>query len=117
MAGRPGEGVALPKIIPVELPEFSQIALPYDFYSEADLAHRVVYVEASRGCPFTCEFCLSSLDIPVRAVPLETFLAEMQKLQLEVIPLKGEQIQKLAEEVGNVPPAILQRVKAIYPVN
>jgi tripartite-type tricarboxylate transporter receptor subunit TctC len=45
------------------------------------------------------------------------YLADMNKLQLEVIPLKGEQIQKLAEEVGNVSPAILQRVKAIYPVN
>ena len=70
----------LSKIIPAELPEFSHLALPYDFYTEADLAHRIVYVEASRGCPFTCEFCLSSLDIPVRQVPLEIFLAAMQKL-------------------------------------
>jgi radical SAM superfamily enzyme YgiQ (UPF0313 family) len=69
-----------PKIIPAELPEFSRLALPYDFYTEADLAHRIVYVEASRGCPFTCEFCLSSLDIPVRQVPLAPFLAAMQKL-------------------------------------
>jgi len=70
----------LPKIIPAELPDFSRIALPYEFYTDADISHRVVYVEASRGCPFTCEFCLSSLDIPVRAVPIEKFLAEMQKL-------------------------------------
>ncbi len=70
----------LPKIIPAELPDFSRIALPYDFYTEADLAHRIIYVEASRGCPFTCEFCLSSLDIPVRQVPLDKFLAAMQKL-------------------------------------
>ena len=69
-----------PKIIPAPLPELSQLALPYQFYDADDLAHRVVYVEASRGCPFTCEFCLSSLDIPVRAVALEPFLAEMQKL-------------------------------------
>ena len=69
-----------PKIIPAELPDFSRIALPYDYYTEADLAHRVVYVEASRGCPFTCEFCLSSLDIPVRQVPLDKFLAAMQRL-------------------------------------
>lgn len=74
-------GERLPgKIIPAELPDFSRIALPYDLYNEADLAHRIVYVEASRGCPFTCEFCLSSLDIPVRAVPLPSFLGEMQKL-------------------------------------
>ena len=70
----------LPKIISAELPEFSKIALPYDLYTDDDLTHRIIYVEASRGCPFTCEFCLSSLDIPVRQVPLEKFLGEMQKL-------------------------------------
>jgi len=69
-----------PKVIPAELPDFSRLALPYEFYTDADLAHRIIYVEASRGCPFTCEFCLSSLDIPVRAVPLEKFLAALQKL-------------------------------------
>jgi radical SAM superfamily enzyme YgiQ (UPF0313 family) len=71
---------ALPKIIPAEPPDFSRLALPYDWYTEADVAHRVVYVEASRGCPFTCEFCLSSLEIPVRAAPLETFLGALQTL-------------------------------------
>jgi radical SAM superfamily enzyme YgiQ (UPF0313 family) len=70
----------LPKIIPAELPDFSRLALPYEFYDAKDIAHRVIYVEASRGCPFTCEFCLSSLDVPVRAVNLELFLAAMQKL-------------------------------------
>jgi radical SAM superfamily enzyme YgiQ (UPF0313 family) len=68
------------KIIPAETPEFSQLTLPYDLYDEQDVAHRIIYVEASRGCPFNCEFCLSSLDIPVRQAPLPVFLAEMQKL-------------------------------------
>jgi len=72
--------VTYPKIISAELPDLARIELPYDFYTEADIAHRIVYVEASRGCPFTCEFCLSSLDIPVRQVPLAPFLAAMQKL-------------------------------------
>jgi len=68
------------KIIPAPLPEFSQLVLPYDLYSDADLANRILYVEASRGCPFRCEFCLSSLDVPVRQAPLPEFLAAMQRL-------------------------------------
>jgi len=58
----------------------SPLRLPYHLYTDHDIAHRVVYVEASRGCPFKCEFCLSSLDVPVRNVPLDAFLAAMQSL-------------------------------------
>jgi radical SAM superfamily enzyme YgiQ (UPF0313 family) len=75
-----GRGEGLPKIIPAEVPDFAKIILPYDLYTDDDIAHRIIYVEASRGCPFTCEFCLSSLDIPVRQVPLPAFLGQMQKL-------------------------------------
>jgi hypothetical protein len=61
-------------------PSLSQLASPYPLYSADDLQHRVVYVEASRGCPYTCEFCLSALDDGVRTFPLEPFLAELQLL-------------------------------------
>jgi radical SAM superfamily enzyme YgiQ (UPF0313 family) len=71
---------ALAKVIAAELPALNQLASPYEFYTDEDLAHRVIYVEASRGCPFTCEFCLSSLDIPVRAFATDSFLASMQRL-------------------------------------
>lgn len=68
------------KMIQAPVPTFDQLALPYDFYDDADVANRVIYVEVSRGCPFTCEFCLSSLEIPVRLANVEQFLAAMQKL-------------------------------------
>ena len=67
------------KIIAARLPQFSQLVLPYEFYTDEDVAHRVIYVEASRGCPFTCEFCLSSLDIPVRQAPLSELLGHLQR--------------------------------------
>ncbi len=68
------------KVLAAELPDLARLAMPYDEYTADDVAHRIVYVEASRGCPFTCEFCLSSLDVPVRAFPLEPFLAAMERL-------------------------------------
>ncbi len=68
------------KIIHATLPQPAQLRLPYSLYSNEDIRHRVLYVEASRGCPFTCEFCLSSLDIPVRQFPVEPFLQELDAL-------------------------------------
>jgi radical SAM superfamily enzyme YgiQ (UPF0313 family) len=70
----------LMRIMPADLPAMDRLTLPYDLYDVQDVAHRVIYVEASRGCPFRCEFCLSSLDVPVRNVPLEAFLGQMQNL-------------------------------------
>ena len=68
------------KIIRAPLPDPAALTLPYCEYDEADIAHRVLYVEASRGCPFTCEFCLSSIEAPVRQFDLEPFLASLETL-------------------------------------
>ncbi len=70
----------LEKWIHPPTPNLADVTLPYDLYTDDDLANRVLYVEASRGCPFTCEFCLSALDIPVRQFPMEPFLTAMQRL-------------------------------------
>lgn len=69
-----------PRMLRAPLPQLESVASPYDLYSADDLAHRVVYVEASRGCPFACEFCLSSLEIGVRTFPLGEFFVAMQRL-------------------------------------
>ncbi|MCU0786727.1 MAG: DUF4080 domain-containing protein, partial [Verrucomicrobia bacterium] len=54
--------------------------LPYGLYTDEDIAHRILYVEASRGCPFHCEFCLSSLDVAVRQPEPDRFLGALALL-------------------------------------
>ncbi len=57
-----------------------ELLMPYEYYNEEDLSNRIIYVEASRGCPFKCEFCLSSLDKTSKTFTLDRFLAEMDRL-------------------------------------
>lgn len=56
------------------------LKLPYQFYNDEDIRQRVLYVEASRGCPFKCEFCLSSLDKTAQAFNIDEFLQQMEML-------------------------------------
>ena len=68
------------KIIHAKPVEFDKIALPYDYYTDFDIKNRHIYIESSRGCPFTCEFCLSSIDSSMRYLPIDIFLNEIDKL-------------------------------------
>jgi radical SAM superfamily enzyme YgiQ (UPF0313 family) len=70
----------LMKVIAGEQPPLDELAFPYDEYTDADIAKRLLYVEASRGCPFKCEFCLSALDKTAWAFDLDAFMAEMDAL-------------------------------------
>lgn len=68
------------RIIPGIQAELDDIASPYGEYTEEDIRQRHLYVEASRGCPFKCEFCLSALDKTAWPFALETFLADLEML-------------------------------------
>lgn len=68
------------RFIRASMPDLKTISLPYSAYNDEDVAHRTIYVEASRGCPFECEFCLSSVDEKVRNFPLDELLEAFEIL-------------------------------------
>ena len=68
------------RISRMSLPNLKEIQLPYKYYTDDDIKNRYIYVEISRGCPFECEFCLSSMDEKVRAFNLDEVLAAFETL-------------------------------------
>lgn len=63
-----------------EPPDIARLEDPYPEFSPEDIRRRLIYVETSRGCPFRCEYCLSSLDHQVRFFPLDPVLASLERL-------------------------------------
>ena len=52
--------------------------LPFPYQELTDFENRIIYYESSRGCPFSCSYCLSSIDKSVRFRSLELVLPELQ---------------------------------------
>lgn len=51
--------------------------LPFPYPEIATMEHQIFYFESSRGCPFRCSYCLSSLAGGVRFMPLEQVFAQL----------------------------------------
>ena len=52
--------------------------LPFLYDELDDFEHRIIYYESSRGCPFSCSYCLSSIDKSVRFRDAQTVVKELQ---------------------------------------
>jgi radical SAM superfamily enzyme YgiQ (UPF0313 family) len=90
-------------------PPMAGITLPYQLYSDEDIAHRTIYVEASRGCPFKCEFCLSSLDKTAWPFPLDVFLAQLDELYV-----RGARLFKFVDRTFNLNVKTSQRIMQFF---
>jgi len=90
-------------------PPMADIQLPYSLYSDDDIAHRTIYVEASRGCPFKCEFCLSSLEKTAWPFGIDAFLAEMDGLYA-----RGARLFKFVDRTFNLNVKTSQRIMQFF---
>ena len=52
--------------------------LPFPYGNLEDFTNRIIYYESSRGCPFSCSYCLSSLDKKLRFRSLDLVKKELR---------------------------------------
>ena len=95
--------ICQPQFIAAENVDVSEIKSAYRLYTDEDIAGKLIYVEAGRGCPFNCEFCLSAVKgdadtaCAVREFPLEPFLAEM-----DILVQRGVKTFKFLDRTFNI---------------
>lgn len=92
---RGGEIVVNPPRPKVEL---DTIPTPHRFAEDVpELPNRIVYFETSRGCPFNCQFCLSSAEVGVRYFDLDR-----TKRDLEYLVDSGAKLVKFVDRTFNI---------------
>ncbi|MDQ0198366.1 B12-binding domain-containing radical SAM protein [Neobacillus ginsengisoli] len=74
--------------------------LPSPYHFHEDLPHlgkRITYIETSRGCPFSCQFCLSSIEVGVRY-----FDREKIKDDIRYLMTSGAKTIKFVDRTFNI---------------
>lgn len=61
-------------------------SIPFVYEDFHLFAHKIIYYESSRGCPFSCSYCLSSVDRSVRFRSLSLVLPEIQRFLDAKVP-------------------------------
>lgn len=63
---------------PKYIDSFLEVPSIIDLYSEDDIKNKIIYLETSRGCPFNCSYCLSSVESnKIRYLPLEDVFSQI----------------------------------------
>ncbi len=79
-----GEDGRIHENLPAERIDMDEI--PFVYKNMEGFAHRIIYYESSRGCPFSCSYCLSSIDRQVRFRSLDLVLPELQFFLDQKVP-------------------------------
>ncbi len=70
-------------------PGLSLEQIPFVYQDMTDFAHRIIYYETQRGCPYQCQYCLSSVEEGVRFLPEERVKQDLDFfLQQKVMQVK-----------------------------
>ena len=80
----PGAGCRAVTTPPAPLMRIDDLPFTYDGAEKSQ--HRIIYYESSRGCPFRCAYCLSSVDKSVRFRALDTVKAELKTFLDDGVP-------------------------------
>lgn len=67
-------------------PYLDMDSIPFVYEDTMAFAHKIIYYETSRGCPFRCSYCLSSIDKRVRFRSLSLVLPELKHFLDEQVP-------------------------------
>lgn len=82
-----GSAQHLPSILEGSSPHRMKLDdIPFWYEDMQDFAHRIIYYESSRGCPFSCSYCLSSIDRTMDFRSVDRVLRELDFFLEKKVP-------------------------------